>query len=1137
MHAKRVFFFLLLFAFCFRAYPAIFVVTSNADSGPGTLRDALTQAAANGNAVKDYINFNLPDLSAAGRTINLISQLPDLSPNLVIDGTTQLGSNFGVSNSKINVNDTYTKINGPLITILRGTNIGDCLINGIGLSSDTQFHYNNYFVSIINSDNIQITNCLIKSGAIYIYQCQSFTFQSNVIGYLIDGITGFTSSVEADNTSSVVIGGTPTQGNLMSGSINLTMYLFDQDWTFLISNNKLGSDFTGKLSTVNLNSDYGRISITSGHYQPPSSGKMTGSITNNLIVNFETVGIVVTGFGDVGIKGNLINTDVTGKINFSLFSPYYYSTSYAPTGIVLQEGINAVVGGNNSGDPNTIAYLSNGILEQLANQVVITQNSIFCLNSHYFNIHDFFSYSKTLPQVQINKYTLNTVSGTATPGARVELFSNNEGQCPTCDPRHFFSFVTADNLGNWIYKGPIPSNIVASAIFNNQTSHFTVATIEIQNLRVTQSKCGDNTGSIQGLKYYNANGIKWINQNGQAIANTLDINNLSPGKYKLKIGSDVCGAESDWIEIIDNSIKINSSTINIQNPACNLNGSISGITVATYQNESFKSVWIDQNLNQVGNTLAISDLVSGNYILKVTDNVSGCSQTYGPVTLKNTTGPNIDQSKAIIQPTNCGQSTGSISNLVVTGTGTLKYSWLNGQQQQVATSADLVNQPAGTYKLQVTDDTQCSPIFSSDFEIPELNGITLDESNAQTTISSCSKNNGSVTGIKVDGATQYQWLDANHKVVATTPDLQNASAGDYTLTASNSYGCTETSKPYHIGQQLPTQFPVYTDVIVSSCLGDNNGSVSVTTDALVKSLRWQNSQGQTISTASDLTGVPTGVYQLYFTDQNGCESLYGSFTVPELNKFTVAQAGQATNDQCGLKNGSISATVITGGLPPYTYKWVNAGGVQVGSGNALTNIPKGNYTLNVVDTKCGDVDITYTINEQSEDVTAPSVNNAQLCSSGTAILTVNNPVTSSTYRLYDSQTSTQPLDEQPGGSFTVSVNSSRNYFISQLTGTCESSRAEVKVTVGISALNIINAFTPNGDGINDYWKITGIENYPDATVRVFNRYGQKEFDSKGYAVPFDGRYDGKILPPGVYYYIINLSNNCNMLSGSLTIIR
>lgn len=83
---------------------------------------------------------------------------------------------------------------------------------------------------------------------------------------------------------------------------------------------------------------------------------------------------------------------------------------------------------------------------------------------------------------------------------------------------------------------------------------------------------------------------------------------------------------------------------------------------------------------------------------------------------------------------------------------------------------------------------------------------------------------------------------------------------------------------------------------------------------------------------------------------------------------------------------------------------------------------------------------------------------------------------------------------------------------------------------------IPNAFSPNGDGINDTWIIQYLESYPGTTVDIFNRYGQKVFSSMGYDKPWDGRYNGKILPVGTYYYVINPKNGRSIMSGSVTII-
>jgi gliding motility-associated-like protein len=82
-----------------------------------------------------------------------------------------------------------------------------------------------------------------------------------------------------------------------------------------------------------------------------------------------------------------------------------------------------------------------------------------------------------------------------------------------------------------------------------------------------------------------------------------------------------------------------------------------------------------------------------------------------------------------------------------------------------------------------------------------------------------------------------------------------------------------------------------------------------------------------------------------------------------------------------------------------------------------------------------------------------------------------------------------------------------------------------------------NTFTPNGDGINDFWEIKYLDSYPNCVVQVFNRYGERLFYSVGYSNPWDGRYKATILPSGVYYYIIDPKNGRKPVSGSLTILR
>lgn len=81
------------------------------------------------------------------------------------------------------------------------------------------------------------------------------------------------------------------------------------------------------------------------------------------------------------------------------------------------------------------------------------------------------------------------------------------------------------------------------------------------------------------------------------------------------------------------------------------------------------------------------------------------------------------------------------------------------------------------------------------------------------------------------------------------------------------------------------------------------------------------------------------------------------------------------------------------------------------------------------------------------------------------------------------------------------------------------------------------AFTPNSDGINDFWNIKYIEGYPDCTVKVYSRNGQLIYSSVGYSVPWDGRYHNSPLPVGTYYYLVDLKTDIGVISGAVTLIR
>lgn len=105
----------------------------------------------------------------------------------------------------------------------------------------------------------------------------------------------------------------------------------------------------------------------------------------------------------------------------------------------------------------------------------------------------------------------------------------------------------------------------------------------------------------------------------------------------------------------------------------------------------------------------------------------------------------------------------------------------------------------------------------------------------------------------------------------------------------------------------------------------------------------------------------------------------------------------------------------------------------------------------------------------------------------------------------------------------------------RLSGCVATDSMNVKI---ITTIYVPNAFSPNGDGLNETWGIPALAGYPNAVVTIFNRYSQKIFESKGYAKPWDGTYKGKAQPIGAYVYVINPGEpDMKPIKGTVLIIR
>ena len=490
---------------------------------------------------------------------------------------------------------------------------------------------------------------------------------------------------------------------------------------------------------------------------------------------------------------------------------------------------------------------------------------------------------------------------------------------------------------------------IDSVIVNsNELPDLDVSSILIQN-----SNCGNNNGSITGLSASGFPTLTYSWSNGSTQVSTdIDLLNQLSGSYSLTVtDGNLCSESFGPFNISD----IGAPTIDLTNivitpDTCGKSsGSIVGITVSggisplTFE-------WVIGN-DTIGNTLDLNNLVTGNYVLYITDS-AGCNTVSGPFIISEIVGPNLVETFANVYDDHCGQSIGSITGITSNGgTGGLTYSWNNGTIE-VGTALDLINLPSGNYDLTVTDAAGCQTTSSS-YIINNIAGPIIDTSAMIIGNAACGGTDGQITNVIASGGVSpYTWTWYNGAtVVGSSQDLTGVIAGNYSVVVTDSIGCVDSLGIIMISNSAAATIDVSLISITDASCNASNGSITgitITGGTLPYTYSWNNGTLE-VSTSLDLLGMLPGTYTLTVTDSNGCQSSAGPFNINQANPATIDISSINVNDvSCSASNGSITGITVAGGTLPYTYSWSN-GTLEVSTNLDLTGMPSGTYVLTVTD--------------------------------------------------------------------------------------------------------------------------------------------------------------------------------------------
>ena len=379
----------------------------------------------------------------------------------------------------------------------------------------------------------------------------------------------------------------------------------------------------------------------------------------------------------------------------------------------------------------------------------------------------------------------------------------------------------------------------------------------------------------------------------------------------------------------------------------------------------------------------------------------------------------------------------------------------------------------------------------------------------------CENGNFPILNLDTTGITSYQWyLNSVAIPGATNITYQTTQAGLYSVHVANGGCMGDTTMTLTI-----VQLPNVNLSDITIC--DYDSIPTLTLSSIVNGMYQWYHNGNAVSGATSNKFTPTsaGIYSAGVTIPPGC---IGADTMTlTINPTPILSISD--QDIC-----SNQWALLDAGVAGANYSWSNGANTQTIS----TNV-SGTYVVIVELNNCSASD-TATVNVFNV-LQAPTV----ACTNGTGpfqyVFVWSTVVGANSYEVSEDGGTTWISANAPSGNESHGVNASILNFQVRAIGNGFCSTGLISEPMGCE-VTIGNIFTPNGDGKNDFFEIKSIDQYPDNTVQIINRWGKKVYYQGGYNNNTK-KFDGSHLPDGVYLYIVDLGNGAKAKTGTVTINR
>ena len=593
------------------------------------------------------------------------------------------------------------------------------------------------------------------------------------------------------------------------------------------------------------------------------------------------------------------------------------------------------------------------------------------------------------------------------------------------------------------------------------------------------------------------------------------------------------------IQVVITPIPVGTATpttetiCSLQSTGISLSSSISGTTFSWTATSTDVSGANSDSGNVISQILTATGTLVGNAVYTITPNYNGCSGNSIQVTVFVTPKPILTATA-----TNTSICSGSAANIALTSSmPNTVYSWnlvqtnvtggLSDTGTSISQNLSTISNASGNAVYAITPSVNGCPGATTivTITVNPIPVVTVNPALGQTICS------GATTAISLSSPvinTTYDWsvtqtnlngtFSSSGTTIAQTlfTVLPSTGTAEYiiTPTAQGCIGATASvvvnvnPTPEFFG--TPTQLPI--------CSGDST-TIVLTPSLSGTTFSWTVAQNG-VSGAS--IGIGNTIFQLLETTANNAGT--ATYTVtPSLNTcpgspiiipvsvnplpLPIINDGIICADAAGIP---LRTFTLDSGLNTidYTFQWFFNGVRQTGTSNTLEALEAGNYSVIATNflTGCISTEVLATVTASVPATSISAVGTVAFDDNATITVTAIEPNPIYEYALdYGALQSSNVFTNVNPGDHLVTVTDSNG---------CSN------LSTTISVIGYPTYFTPNGDGINDFWNIIGLENQPSSKIYIFDRYGKliKQISSK--SLGWDGTFNSSLLPATDYWFTI-----------------